>query len=235
MSVSVVYPLLQAGIELKYSVRSLLLHGRNVGDIFVIGDLPPFFHESKFVHIPFHDKTGRAYENVWGKLEAIARDERITERLLWMNDDFYIRRDFDATAVPNYSRSLDLAHMPKLHKEDAVLSPYKQVLKRTHDALVRRGMSTFHFGTHQPVNYEKRKMLETIEEFRSEIPSKLSFRCCYMNMHQEKRTPQSTVVVKHVDAGPPNRWAFASRATADLSVLERGLAKLFPHRSELEN
>lgn len=233
MKVSVVYPLLTAGIELKYSVRSLLLHGKNIGQIFIIGDKPKFFDAAKFVHIPFRDGKHTPYENVWRKLETIARDDRITETLLWMNDDFYIQQPFNAAEIPNYSRSMNLATLPVLNKPIEQLSSYKKVLKRTRDALVKRGMTAFHFGTHQPVNFEKEKMLATIAEFAPEIPSGISFRCCYHNMHASKRTIKATVVIKNVDR-PPRKWAFASKATADLAVLETGLKRLYPKRSQLE-
>lgn len=232
--VDVVYPLLQAGVELKFSVRSLLANGSNVGKIFIIGDRPAFFNASKYIHIPFQDAKNTPYANVWRKLETIALDDRISEKLLWMNDDFYIQQKFDAAAVPNYSRSMDLAKMKILDKDINVLSPYKKVLKRTRDVLKARGMTTYHFGTHQPVNFERAKILATVNEFRSEMAQGVSFRCCYQNMHHATdRVIRSTVVVKHVDRAP-RKWAFASKATADLTTLAAGLSRLFPRKSALE-
>jgi hypothetical protein len=182
--VDVVYPLYRAGPEIRYSVRGLLLHAKNIGRIFIIGDRPKFFDGTKFTHIPFKDVNNRPYENVWRKLETIARDERISEKLLWMNDDFYITQPFDATAVPNYCRSMDLFEMPILDRPLANLSPYKKTLKRTRDALAKHRMAGTHFGTHQPVNFEKQKILATVAEFEEDISNGISFRCCYQNMHK---------------------------------------------------
>lgn len=235
MNVSVVYPVLQAGIELKYSVRSVLMHGSNVGRIYVIGDKPGYLNDELFEHIPFADKRGKPYENVWRKLKAAAEDERISSRILWMNDDIYITRAFDAAAVPNYCRSLDLATMPTLKRDLQSLSSYKKVLKNTLDALKKRGMSTHHFGTHQPVNFEKEKILATWKEFEADVPLGISFRCCYHNMHGSERTIKSTAVVSTLDGlRPPAKWAFASKGNANLIALEQGLQTLYPHRSALE-
>jgi hypothetical protein len=231
--VDVVYPLYRAGPEIRYSVRGLLLHAKNIGRIFIIGDRPKFFDGTKFTHIPFKDVNNRPYENVWRKLETIARDERISEKLLWMNDDFYITQPFDASAVPNYCRSMDLFEMPILDRPFANLSPYKKTLKRTRDALAKHRMAGRHFGTHQPVNFERQKILATVAEFEEDISNGISFRCCYQNMHKAAQTVRSTVVVKHVDR-VPNKWAFASKATADLALLERGLSQLYPEKSMLE-
>jgi hypothetical protein len=231
--VDAVYPLYRAGLEIRYSVRGLLLHATNIGRIFIIGDRPKFFEGTKFTHIPFKDVNNRPYENVWRKLETVARDERISEKLLWMNDDFYITQPFDATAVPNYCRAMDLFEMTVLDKPLANLSPYKKTLKRTRDALAKHGMPGTHFGTHQPVNFEKQKILATVAEFEEDISNGISFRCCYQNMHKAPQTVRSTVVVKHVDR-VPNKWAFASKGTADMAVLERGLSRLYPEKSMLE-
>lgn len=233
-NVTVVYPLLKGDIELRYSIRSLLRYGSNVGQIVIIGDRPKFIDYDKVLHIPFTDRKGKPYENVWNKLKAIAEDDRISSRILWMNDDIYIQKPFNAAAIPNYCRSMDLAKMRVLNADIATLSSYKRVLKRTRDALKKRGMTTFHFGTHQPTNFEKEKILATYREFEKEIPSGLSFRCCYHNMHRSVRTVKSTVVVKAIGSTPPAKWAFASRGTANLAILEKGLKGLFPKRSELE-
>jgi hypothetical protein len=208
--VDVVYPLYRAGPEIRYSVRGLLLHAKNIGRIFIIGDRPKFFDGTKFTHIPFKDVNNRPYENVWRKLETIARDERISEKLLWMNDDFYITQPFDASAVPNYCRSMDLFEMPILDRPLANLSPYKKTLKRTRDALAKHGMRERISARISRSILKSRRSWRPSRIRRGHFKRDLVSLLLSKHAQGEPQTVRSTVVVKHVDR-VPNKWAFASK------------------------
>lgn len=227
--VSVVYPLLKFGPELIYSLRSVEKYGNGVGEVFIIGAETPAL--TNVVQIPFKDKKQRVSINIWEKLVAVARNEQISERFLWMNDDIYITKDFNADEIPNYARPADLA----TYKGRVPKTIYQKMLYATHDALQQRGLPTENFATHQPVNLEKSKVLQAYEEFNREIYTtiSISFRCAYGNLHRLPPKRNGTIVAKATQA-IPKKWAFASHATVKPDELAAMLNGLYPVKSRYE-
>lgn len=219
-----------SNLEIVLSLRSLARHAANLGNIYVIGEQPARLNwGGRLIHLPFTETHGR-YANVWEKVLAAAKDPRISERFLWMNDDFYCLENFDAGAVPYFCRT------NKLSSSEA-RSSYQQTLRKTRDALVKRGLSTYHFGTHQPINFEKAKIRQLFKEFEDEIyaPRGLSLRTCYGNYFQVERTVKTTKLIKG-DHPPTLRGLFAvsSHATATPANLRRHIKRLYPGPSEFE-
>ena len=226
---SLVYPLLTFGPELVYSLRSVEKHGRRVGEVFIVGaDTPEL---KNVVNVPFADKKQRVSINIWEKLVAIAENPQISERFLFLNDDFYITKDFDAESIPMYARPGTLAS----YKSRVPKTIYQKMLYATHDALQSRGLPIENFATHQPVNLEKTKVLQAYEEFKREIytPLSISFRCAYGNLHRLPAKRLGTVIIKARNA-VPKRWAFASHASIRPEELAAKLDPLYPAKSRYE-
>jgi hypothetical protein len=223
--------------ELKYALRSLAKYGRNLGKVFIIGEKPEIMNWSeRLVHVPFVERHG-AYINVWEKLFFASQDDRISERFLFTNDDIYVMKPFDAGDVPYYCRPRELSQMPFANMVFAEIPrTYQKMMRRTLEALNRRKMTCYHFGTHQPVNFEKSKVAETFAEFATELYSNkgLSFRCCYGNQHQVERIVNPTVVLKKIVDRKFTKFAVASHEVLEKSALIDWLEGLFPMKSEFE-
>jgi len=133
-------------LELRFSLRSVMKHGLNVGRVFIVGEKPHFLNwGDRLIHIPFAESCGR-YANIWEKAKAVAEDERISEKIVWFNDDMYVLQDFDAGAIPFFSRARQI----DLTKSGT--SSYQKTFRMTAAALKQRGCTLYHYGTHQPCN-----------------------------------------------------------------------------------
>lgn len=90
--------------ELRYSLRSVAKYGRNVGNVYVIGEHIPFASDAvKQFSAP--DNKGGIYKNVLSKIHFAMREIKgLSESVLVFNDDFFICKDFDADAYPYFYR-----------------------------------------------------------------------------------------------------------------------------------
>lgn len=96
----VVIPLidnLSPHLELRFALRSLEYIPR--GTIYVIGHKPNWL--KNVVHIPFTEKASKQLKekNLYDKLQAACKDERISQDFIYFHDDHFILPDFD---INNY-------------------------------------------------------------------------------------------------------------------------------------
>lgn len=246
MQIDAIYPLGTGSKlhneEIRYSIRSLMANAQNLGKIYIIGEKPKFLEfGERLIHIPYKEIHG-PYRNTWEKLRVAAEDDRISEKFVWMNDDFYIVKKFDASNIPYYTRGGTLLSMrsgTRFLKDLQIADihqSYHRCLKNTLTALLKRKLPTFAFATHQPVNFEKKKVLALYREFRHELqpPYGLSFRCCYGNFYRLPYVVRPTYIVKQRWQIPPGRLAFATHKDVDPNLFRRKLAVMFPNRSIFE-
>lgn len=246
MLTDAVYPLGTGSLldneEIRYSLRSLLANAENLGNVYVIGEKPSCLEFGEcLVHISYTERH-RPYRNVWEKLRVAALDERISERFIFMNDDIYLVKKCDSGNIPHYSRGGHLGGMkssagPLGEARIAdITNSYHRVMKHTLTALRRRSLTSYTFSTHQPVNFEKAKVLEVYKEFEEELqaPYGLSFRCCYGNLFGIDRIVRPTFIVKREWRVPAGRLAFASHRDVDGTMLVKKLSAMFPGPSVFE-
>lgn len=167
--VDLVYPLGSGSrhqdAELKFSLLSARRYLRNLGTIFVIGSHPRFEASTvSFVHIPAEDPTQDSQQNTRAKLKAICRDDRVSEKFLLLNDDFFLLREFEAENFPYYTDG-SLAEQIKKRSvgPDGV---YLSSMRATDRLLQSRGQTTFNFELHCPFLYERSKLgtlLDTLD------------------------------------------------------------------------
>jgi hypothetical protein len=150
MNTSIVIPL---GIgshwqnqELRYCLRSIEKHLRGYGDIFIIGEKPPWLRH--VIHIPFDEgfapKCHEKERNIFTKIMAACADERVTDDFLFMNDDHYLLREYEAGAFPYYYDG-DLA-------EKMTVTDYKHTVWNT---MALFNEEALYFDIHCPIIYNK--------------------------------------------------------------------------------
>lgn len=89
--------------EVRYSIRSLESFALDLDTVWIVGERPSFFPE-KF-HIPAEDSHDEKWKNAFSKTVIAAKDDRVADDFLLMNDDFFMLEPFEAAEYPFYARA----------------------------------------------------------------------------------------------------------------------------------
>lgn len=170
-SLDIVYVVKGVGTneELKYSLRSIEnLPHRNV---YIYGDLPDWATNVKWVD----DDQDRRYSewlNVNNSLKLACLNQEISEDFIFFNDDFFV---LEQTESINW-----WYHKTLIDKADSYLinGIYSDGLRKTSDILKKKGFEAKNFELHYPCIFNKRKLLEILEEY----PDTVARRSIYANM-----------------------------------------------------
>jgi glycosyltransferase involved in cell wall biosynthesis len=103
-SVDVVYPLgtgsPNSNNEIRYSLRSLEMYGKNYRDVYVIGERPTFTN-NRLKYIPFEEKWTKGL-NILEKIKAICENPNVSQTFLYINDDHFLLKETDLANYPYY-------------------------------------------------------------------------------------------------------------------------------------
>lgn len=80
------------GLEMKYTIRSMVKHFKDMTGCIVIGDIPTWYSGD---YIQASDFAGRKEFSIYCKLKLLK------ETILHLNDDFFALKDFNSK-IPNY-------------------------------------------------------------------------------------------------------------------------------------
>lgn len=160
--IDIVYPL-GAGSkwdnnELRYSLRSVEKYIHGINNVYIIGQLPPFLQNVKHIHFDdaFRWKETRIALKV---LKACAHPD-ISEDFLFMNDDHFLLRHYQAENFPFYYKE-NLSDSARTRRH---FDSYRKSLTNTYAALDNKGFQTYNFDVHCPIVYNKimfREMFKT--------------------------------------------------------------------------
>lgn len=144
--------------ELRYSLRSFEKYLSGIGKIFIVTDLsglPKFLKD--VIHIPYPDMSNNELDNTTKKVIRACTDERVSQKFLLSNDDFFLLKPFEASTFPYYY-SGDLTDDVKLRgKVD-----YSESLINTKRVLETNGFETRNFELHCPMLFDKTKFVQYI-------------------------------------------------------------------------
>jgi hypothetical protein len=201
--------------ELRYSLRSLDAHCKDVDKVWIVGNKPRFLVNCEYVWV--EDIKGEWWKNAFLKTKA-AIDAGISKVFLLMNDDFFMLKDFTAKDYPCY------------HKGDipeTSTSKYYDVICNTRKVLEREGYPFKHYGVHCPMVINGENYL-TLEKYYNEP---VSARCLYGNIFCKgiKTTDNKSQELKNAKSK-----CFSSKEFAQEGVFEE-LNKLFPNPSRWED
>jgi hypothetical protein len=201
--------------ELRYSLRSLDAHCKDVDKVWIVGNKPRFLVNCEYVWV--EDIKGEWWKNAFLKTKA-AIDAGISKDFLLMNDDFFMLKDFTAKDYPCY------------HKGDipeTSTSKYYDVICNTRKVLEREGYPFKHYGVHCPMVINGENYL-TLEKYYNEP---VSARCLYGNIFCKgiKTTDNKSQELKNAKSK-----CFSSKEFAQEGVFEE-LNKLFPNPSRWED
>lgn len=155
--------------ELRYSLRALEKHCKDIDNVWVVGNKPPFLADGvKYLWV---EDSGQWWQNAFYKTMA-AIDAGISKDFLLMNDDFYMMQDFYVAKYPHYHKGEigDVAH-----------NKYQEVIISTKRILQDMGKPTKHYGVHCPMRINAEKYKE-LAKFYINGGKPVSARCLYGNL-----------------------------------------------------
>lgn len=155
--------------ELRYSLRALEKHCKDVDNVWVVGNKPPFLADGvKYLWV---EDDGLWWQNAYKKTMA-AIEAGISNEFLLMNDDFYMMRDFWAAKYPHYHKG---------EIGDIAKNSYQEVIISTKRILAGLGKPTKHYGVHCPMRINGEKYKE-LAPFYADSNKPVSARCLYGNL-----------------------------------------------------
>ena len=161
--IDVVYPLGDGSRwgnnELRFSLRSLQRHLRDLGRVFVVGRRPAWLVEA--VHIPMedvhrHNKDANLIDKVLAACWA-----GVSERFLRLSDDQCLLR-------PVAARDLKAYHLGPLDEKRGGFwgfGKWKRRLRRTYGLLLHEGLPTLHYDSHIPMLYQRERFVQVMSRW----------------------------------------------------------------------
>jgi hypothetical protein len=161
--------------ELRYSLRSVEKNLSGYRNVFIVGHKPLWVRG--VTHVPYPDLHKTPDINILNKILRACRIEEMSDDFLFINDDHYLLKKFNAVKFPYFHKG-DL--------DDSVLSrkskdAYKKRLLNTYQALARKGFEYKNFDTHTPIVYNKKKFEKAVRMFDWSIPEGYVIKSIYAN------------------------------------------------------
>jgi len=149
--------------ELRFSLRSIAMNGRNVGKIFVVG-APPGFLSDDVIHIPaadIYNPNVNADGNIAHKVLAACADARLSDDFLFINDDHILLQPIDLKDIPAFHKG----DMTTFDASYWALNYWRGRLKRTMETLRNEGLQALHYDCHTPIVFNKKLFPEVMSSF----------------------------------------------------------------------
>lgn len=134
--------------ELRYALRSIEKYLTGHGNIYIIGKKRTWLNNVTFIECK--DEGAKA-DRIFNKILKAAKDERVSDPFLYMNDDHYLLKPLDIKEIKywKYGTMRDVANK-------AQGNYLKRVLRC--DRFFRlKGWQTTNFDIHVPILFEKEK------------------------------------------------------------------------------
>ena len=162
--------------ELRYSLRSLERHLKNVGRVIVVGENPNFLSDEVEYHYIKEARGNKEYR-IASKVFKACEQGIVKGDFLFMNDDFFFTKEVSANNYPYYHKDcLSLGSPNKF---------YKATLMATYNYLNDNGYNTLHFDVHTPIIYNSEKFLALKEHLYQSMINPFGFvvKSLYSNIY----------------------------------------------------
>lgn len=167
--------------ELRYSLRSLAKNMTWYQNIYVIGKIPNFLSD-KVIKVPAVDVGNNKEERIKNKILIACYHPNITDDFLLMNDDYFFQAPTRADFPFYYQKELK-----DFFKRDG---HYRSALENTVKALAARDLSACkYFDVHTPIEYNKRRFIDTMEAYDWSINEGYLIRSLYCNTQRIEGVP----------------------------------------------
>ena len=231
--------------ELRLSLRSIDIYGKNVDKVVVSGCCPDWLSDD-VVKVPCKDiyadteDHGNRNANVLNKvLQAL--DCLDDEFLVSFDDNFYIR-ETDFNNYPHYVRNMHGSIYLPEHVEGE--DDYKRCLANTKENLEKLGLPTINFAVHRNLHCTKRSIEANMETLRWIIDNSIQCdRFCLLNNWEYKNYPFELTKIVDVKlrsggdwwmANPENTEVFSTADFTKKDGLYVLLSGLYPNKCKYE-
>lgn len=225
--------------ELRYCLRSLEKHAKNMGRIYVVGQDPGFLNPEHVTMVKREDFGRNKEHNIAEHCAWAAEKLPITEHFLWVNDDMFFLQDTDISTYPYYN---DGELQPKW--ERAKPGGYRVALTQTDAQLKAHRKPTRNYEVHVPIIYSRRGFSQPeIKRFlnlASKVPFGMTFRSVYCNVLGIKPGPDyrdmklgNVATAEELKAKTQGRHCF-SIGDGLTDDAKKYFLELFPDKSRFE-
>lgn len=219
--------------ELRYSLRSLEVHGQNVGRVIVIGENPGFLSDEVEFY-PLRETKGSAAHRILRKLLYACKNEIVTGDFISMCDDIFLIKDVNLAKYPAKYKC-DLNDKRNLHQS------YEQSLFGASRFLEVEGRDTLCYEVHcpKPFNAKKFLALKKAWDYCKRLPFGLVNESVYFNYYKIKGELVEDVKLKHLQWQPDfdriaDKDCFSIYDNAWHKGAEKFLKEKFPNKSKYE-
>lgn len=135
--------------ELRYSLRSIEKHAKNYNRIFLAGKKPDWIINVE--HIAVNDPFKCKERNIMNKIKVVCENSDISDNFLFLNDDHFALKDFDASEFPNYQKG----SLPVESDRYVKYSNYYDSMLNTSYILKKMNLPIKHYDIHVPMIFNK--------------------------------------------------------------------------------
>lgn len=224
----VIIPLIKGGsknndLELLFCLRSIEKHLTNYRNIVIVGHLPEFVQS--VIHIPFKDGP-KKQANIRNKIIAAFNDGRVSEEVLFLNDDiFLLPHAFNS--APDY---------PYLYFGDLRDCSEKAARHFARNELIGAGLPTKWFDMHQPIRFKKNLFIEAARHYSDEASVKSTYCNHWMIDGQEMKDLKinSSLRYHRIKQEIEGRVYFSVGDSGMNWEMKKVLNELYPNQSKFE-
>lgn len=208
-----------ANNELRYCLRSIEKYLTDYGRLFIVGEFPDFLN-SEAIHIPQPFVHGNPARNIAMNILEACRDERLSERFAYLNDDYFFTQPIDISTYPVYYKE-DLQQTYKKNQTE-----YRKHVRATIVELERLGLPTINYDTHYPCIFEKGKMKALIETSNFDRSFGLVLKSLYFNTYPPEQAEKRTDCKQH-QAMKESGWQQLAAQTEMFSIADTAIDQAF--------
>ena len=211
--------------EIRYSLRSV---EKNFPyrKVWIFGGCPDGIAPDEFV--PFEQTGDSKWQKATSTYRKICETEGVTEDFWMFNDDFFIMKPVDD--LP-YMYNGTLEDKVEAIRKDAPWARYGKSLEEARKELEDNGFTSLNYALHVPMLFNKAKIIETLDRFRSPM-----FRSLYGNYCNVGGVEFEDVKINNLEGVPPEDCVLLS--TSDRAFVSGACGKVirarFTERSKWE-
>lgn len=160
-------------IELRYCLRSIEKYVPNLGNVFIVGEKPSWLRSA--FHLPEHDQKGWSAKerNIFRKLLKAVGSRLVSDDFLYFNDDMFLLAPWKG----------DYYFKGTLADSFAGLSDSNYHKRTIANTLAYLG-GGYDYDGHAPIEMNKQKFLETVNNASWFIPHGYGIKSLYCNLNE---------------------------------------------------
>ena len=224
--------------ELRYSLRSVAKYARNIGRVFVCGDIPEFLSD-EVITISCNNPYDRKAKNLLCRLDYAIAHSDIGERFLLSSDDIFLRKVTNLDNYPHYWKNGAEISVPEElenTKIGKIIAGAREVLARFDYPLQDYGGGHCLHWVYQELWNNMPKIKQASMESKYGVPVDLLLGGAIEKIYQPQHKVRTDYKFDYVPKASELRGAdcFSTGDRPDLWGGDKWLEKLYPKKCRYE-